>query len=176
MHIFCVQWPLLRLNDFECPPLSLWAYSAEKLFLFRNSGKSADFPELPFHGWGLGTNSLREGAFGMVGKLLIAPEALAMCLKPWLSLRGKTSPAPGEDVAQRQNGESGAGAPERVIYSSCCSNPLTVSTVRAVKPAALMAAAASSKPKVSAAVSWASAVMSTLPPSLFHSPSSHAPG
>ena len=28
-----VQWPLLRLNDFECPPLSLWAYSAEKLFL-----------------------------------------------------------------------------------------------------------------------------------------------
>ena len=74
----------------------------------------------------------------------------------------------------------GAGTPsgvtERVIYNSCCSNPLTVSTVRAVKPAALMAAAASSKPKVSAAVSWASAVMSTLPPSLFHSPSSHAPG
>ena len=34
----------------------------------------------------------------MVGKLLIEPEALAMCLKPWLSLRGKTSPAPGEDV------------------------------------------------------------------------------
>ena len=42
--------------------------------------------------------SLGEGAFGMVGKLLIAPEALAMCLKPWLPLRGKTSPAPGEDV------------------------------------------------------------------------------
>ena len=34
----------------------------------------------------------------MVGKLLIEPEALAMCLKSWLSLRGKTSPAPGEDV------------------------------------------------------------------------------
>ena len=120
--------------------------------------------------------SLSEGAFGMVGKLLIAPEALATSLRSWLSLRGKTSPAPGEDVAQRQKGESGAGAPERVIYNSCCSNPLTVSTVRVVKPAALMAAAASSKPKVSAAVSWASAVMITLPPSLFHSPSSHAPG
>ena len=65
---------------------------------------------------------------------------------------------------------------KRLFHSSCCSNPLTVSTVRAVKPAALMAAAASSKPKVSAAVSWASAVMITLPPSLFHSPSSHAPG
>ena len=58
------------------------------IILFRNSGKSADFPELPFHGWGFGTNSLGEGAFGMVGKLLIAPEALAICLKPWLPLRG----------------------------------------------------------------------------------------
>ena len=68
------------------------------------------------------------------------------------------------------------GVSQLLFYNSCCSNPLTVSTVRAVKPAALMAAAASSKPKVSAAVSWASAVMITLPPSLFHSPSSHAPG
>ena len=65
---------------------------------------------------------------------------------------------------------------KRLFHSSCCSNPLPVSTVTAVKPAALMAAAASSKPKVSAAVSWASAVMITLPPSLFHSPSSHGPG
>ena len=78
MHIFCVQWPLLQLNDFECPPLSLWAYSAEKLFLFRNSGKSADFPELPFHGrvWNELPQSkpdgfdcsLGEGALGMAGK------------------------------------------------------------------------------------------------------------
>ena len=30
----------------------LCAYSEERLFLFRNSGKSADFPELPFHGRG----------------------------------------------------------------------------------------------------------------------------
>lgn len=39
-------------NDFECPPLLLWAYSAERIFLICSSGKSADFPELPFHGWG----------------------------------------------------------------------------------------------------------------------------
>ena len=39
-------------NDFECPPLLLWAYSAERIFLIFSSGKSADFPELPFHGWG----------------------------------------------------------------------------------------------------------------------------
>ena len=30
------------------------------IILFRNSGKSADFPELPFHGWGFGTNPLRH--------------------------------------------------------------------------------------------------------------------
>ena len=41
------------------PPLAavvvvaLCAYSAEELFKIRNSGKSADFPELPFHGRGV---------------------------------------------------------------------------------------------------------------------------
>ena len=44
---------------------------------------------------------------------LIAPNTLAISFTAWLSLRGKTSPAPGEDVAQRQKGDSGAGAPER---------------------------------------------------------------
>ena len=32
------------------------------------------------------------------GNFLIAPKTLAMDFKAWLSLRGKTSPAPGEDV------------------------------------------------------------------------------
>ena len=42
-------------NSSLFPPLAavvvvaLWTSSAERLFLFRNSGKSADFPELPFH-------------------------------------------------------------------------------------------------------------------------------
>ena len=47
------------------------------------------------------------------GSFLIALKTSATSLTAWLSLRGKTSPAPGEDVAQRQKGESGAGAPER---------------------------------------------------------------
>ena len=34
----------------------------------------------------------------MVARFFIAPKALAMGFKSWLSLRGKTSPAPGEDV------------------------------------------------------------------------------
>ena len=32
------------------------------------------------------------------GSFLIAPKTSATSLRPWLSLRGKTSPAPGEDV------------------------------------------------------------------------------
>ena len=32
------------------PSALLWAYSAEKYFLERNPGKSADFPGLHFHG------------------------------------------------------------------------------------------------------------------------------
>ena len=34
------------------PSALLWAYSAERIFLIYSSGKSADFPELSFHGWG----------------------------------------------------------------------------------------------------------------------------
>ena len=36
----------------ECPPRALWAYSAEELFIICKSGKSADFPDLLFHGRG----------------------------------------------------------------------------------------------------------------------------
>ena len=61
-------------------------------------------------------------------------------------------------------------------YSSCVSKPLPVSTSTLVKPAALMAAAASSKPKVRLLMSWESDVIITLPPIFCHSPSSHAPG
>ena len=43
-------------------------------------------------------SSLWEGASGAPGHLLIAPNTLATSLRPWLPLRGQTSPAPGEDV------------------------------------------------------------------------------
>ena len=56
----------------------------------------------------------RGAPFGAAANFPMMPNTLATSLRPWLSLRGKTSPAPGEDVAQRQKGESGAGAPERV--------------------------------------------------------------
>ncbi len=62
------------------------------------------------------------------------------------------------------------------FYSSCVSKPWPVSTSTLVKPAALMAAAASSKPKVRLETSWESEVMMTLPPILFHSSSIHALG
>ena len=59
-------------------------------------------------------SSPKGRAKSTAGSFLITPNTLAMSFTAWLSLRGKTSPAPGEDVAQRQKGESGAGAPERV--------------------------------------------------------------
>ena len=43
-------------------------------------------------------SSLGEGASGAPGHLLIVPNTLAMDFTAWLPLRGKTSPAPGEDV------------------------------------------------------------------------------
>ena len=39
-------------NDFECPPLCSGHIQRKEYFLICSSGKSTDFPELPFHGWG----------------------------------------------------------------------------------------------------------------------------
>jgi hypothetical protein len=39
-------------NDFECPPLCSGHIQRKEYFLICSSGKSADFPELPFHGRG----------------------------------------------------------------------------------------------------------------------------
>ena len=39
-------------NDLECPPLCSGHIQRKEYFLICSSGKSADFPELPFHGWG----------------------------------------------------------------------------------------------------------------------------
>ena len=39
-------------NDFECPPLCSGHIQRKEYFIICSSGKSADFPELPFHGWG----------------------------------------------------------------------------------------------------------------------------
>ena len=38
-------------NDFECPPLCSGHIQRKEYFIICSSGKSADFPELPFHGW-----------------------------------------------------------------------------------------------------------------------------
>ena len=69
-----------------------------------------------------GDSSPKGRAKSTAGNLLFVPNALASRLTAWLSLRGKTSPAPGEDVAQRQKGESGAGAPERAHGANGCSS------------------------------------------------------
>ena len=39
-------------NDFECPPLCSGHIQRKEYFIICSSGKSADFPELPFHGRG----------------------------------------------------------------------------------------------------------------------------
>ena len=58
-HFLC-PFPCRAQHDFECAPRCS-AHNQRKIyFLICNSGKSADFPELPFHGWGLGTNPLRH--------------------------------------------------------------------------------------------------------------------
>ena len=62
------------------PSALLWAYSAEKLFLFRNSGKSADFPELPFHG--RGRNGKRHLQRRFLRKRGAAVSGLALSVKP----------------------------------------------------------------------------------------------
>ena len=52
--------PCRAHHDFECAPRCS-AHNQRKIyFQICNSGKSADFPELPFHGWGFGTNPLRH--------------------------------------------------------------------------------------------------------------------
>ena len=52
--------PCRAQHDFECAPRCS-AHNQRKIyFQICNSGKSADFPELPFHGWGFGTNPLRH--------------------------------------------------------------------------------------------------------------------
>ena len=62
-----------------------------------------------------GDSSPKGRAKSTAESFLIMPNTLATGFKSWLPLRGKTSPAPGEDVAQRQKGESGtpSGVTER---------------------------------------------------------------
>ena len=61
-----------------------------------------------------GDSSPKGRAKSAAGNSLIEPNTLAMNFTAWLPLRGKTSPAPGEDVTVGdKRGESGAGAPER---------------------------------------------------------------
>ena len=57
------------------PSALLWAYSAERIFLICSSGKSADFPELPFHGW------------GHKGKWHIYPFSCALLCESWIQKR-----------------------------------------------------------------------------------------
>ena len=37
-----------RLDDFECLPRALWAFSAEEFFIVSKSGSSAELPDLLF--------------------------------------------------------------------------------------------------------------------------------
>ena len=87
-------------NSSLFPPLAavvvvaLWTSSAERLFLFRNSGKSADFPELPFHGRGRGGKRQMQRRFlrkrGAAGKALLIC-ALIRRYTPPSPDRGKAS-------------------------------------------------------------------------------------
>ena len=82
----------------------------------------------------------------------------------------------GKQPSPALHSKNGEGRALFFFYSSWVSKPWPVSTSTLVKPAALMAAAASSKPKVRLEASWESEVMMTLPPILFHSSSIHALG
>ena len=82
----------------------------------------------------------------------------------------------GKQPSPALRSKNGEGCALFFFYSSWVSKPWPVSTSTLVKPAALMAAAASSKPKVRLEPSWESEVMMTLPPILFHSSSIHALG
>ena len=105
---------------------SLCASSAEKHFMICKSGKSADFPDLLFHGRGRkgkrhlqafsGLNSLSqncgfagslgEGAFGMAGKFQTNPQSVRACPLPL-----------GGAVAQRLRGYKSA-EPEKTVKRS----------------------------------------------------------
>ena len=81
----------------------LCASSAERLFLFHNSGKSADFPELPFHGRGRGGKWHLQRRFlrkrGAAGKLLIGASGLNSLSQ---SLTALPAPSGREPLARPQ--------------------------------------------------------------------------
>ena len=72
--------------------VALRIISGKNYFKFRNSGKSADFPELPFHGRGWNElpqskpdgfdSSLGEGASGVPGNFALEPETVPPCQRP----------------------------------------------------------------------------------------------
>ena len=94
-------------NSSLFPPLAavvvvaLWTSSAERLFLFRNSGKSADFPELPFHGRGRGGKRHLQRRFlrkrGAAGKALLGASGLNSLSQ---SLTALTAPSGREPLAR----------------------------------------------------------------------------
>ena len=106
---------------------ALRIFSGKISLWFRNTGASADAPVFHFHGevsWRktasaapascgsggaaesrlalsvtFGDSSPKGRAKSTAGNFIITPNTLVTSLRPWLPLRGKTSPAPGEDVA-----------------------------------------------------------------------------
>ena len=99
------RWPWAIIEDLEWPPLHSGHNQRKNYLKFWGSEKPAGFSEPLFHGKKLPqsksdgfASSLWEGASGAPGHLLIVPNTLAMDFTAWLPLRGKTSPAPGEDV------------------------------------------------------------------------------
>ena len=108
-------------DDWECAPRSLCAYSAERLFLFRNSGKSADFPELPFHGRGregkrhLQRRFLRKrGAAEERARTFAGRTLSVIATRCHLPRRGRFCSTYRQMTKSSPFGGAGAGAPERV--------------------------------------------------------------
>ena len=98
-------------NSSLFPPLAavvvvaLWTSSAERLFLFRNSGKSADFPELPFHGRGRGGKRHLQRRFlrkrGAAGESFLQTFSGLNSLSQ--SLTALTAPSGREPLAWRES-------------------------------------------------------------------------
>ena len=110
------------VRRFECAPRSLCASSAEKLFVICKSGKSADFPDLLFHGRGRGGNPLSQSLTALTapprGRLMAMPQSSPSAQKPspwgrWLD-------------AKRQDGRGIPATPKGAVALSTktmCNSP-----------------------------------------------------
>ena len=73
-------------DDFEYPPLALWIFSAEELFIISRLSRSAERDKRYFHEWG------RKGKRQMLWERLLLLCALIRRYAPPSPDRGKTNP------------------------------------------------------------------------------------